>query len=217
MGVLEEIYQNVVEGNIDQTKKLTQQALEEGFNLKEILNKGLTAAMDVVGEQFAKGEKFIPEMLISAQATKGAMEILTPFLTESGIELKGKVVIGTVKGDLHDIGMNLVAMMLEGAGFQVHTLGADVPAEDFIQAAKNDKAHIVGMSALLTTTMPYMSEVIEVLKKTGLRKKVKVMVGGAPLTQEYAEEIKADGYAPDAASATELANKLMEKLRNDKV
>jgi 5-methyltetrahydrofolate--homocysteine methyltransferase len=183
MGVLEEIYQNVIEGNIDQTKKLTQQALDEGFNLKEILNKGLTAAMDVVGEQFGKGEKFIPEMLISAQATKGAMEILAPFLTGSGIEPKGKVVIGTVKGDLHDIGMNLVAMMLEGAGFQVHTLEADVPAEDFIRAAKNDRAHIVGMSALLTTTMPYMSEVIKVLNKIGLRKKVKVMVGGAPLTQ----------------------------------
>ena len=165
--------------------------------------------MDVVGREYEEGERYIPEMLISAEAMKAAMEVLRPKLVETGAKPRGKVVIGTVEGDLHDIGKNLVAMMLEGAGFEVIDLGVEVTAKQFVHAVGEHKPDILGMSALITTTMVHMPEVIEALKQTGLRNKVKVMVGGAPITQEYADEIGADGYAPDAASAVELAKRLV--------
>jgi len=213
MGVLEDLKQNVIEMEVERAIELTQKALDEGLGAEEILNKALIPAMDVVGEQYERGEKYVPEMLLSAHAMKGAMGLLRPLLVESGVEMKGRVVIGTVEGDLHDIGQNLVGMMLEGAGFEVHNLGAEVPAEEFVKGAKEHEADLVGMSALLTTTMLHMPEVIEALKENGLRDRVKVMIGGAPVTQEYADEIGADGYAPDAASAVKLAERLMTELK----
>lgn len=211
MGLLEELQQSVIDMEVEKTAELTQKALEEGLGAEEILKQALIPAMDVVGEQYERGDRYVPEMLLSAHAMKGAMEQLRPLLAESGVEPKGRVVIGTVEGDLHDIGQNLVSMMLEGAGFEVYNLGTEIPAERFVEGAQEHKANLVGMSALLTTTMVHMPEVIEALEENGLREKVKVMIGGAPVTQEYADEIKADGYAPDAASAVKLAERLMGK------
>ncbi|HEX16246.1 MAG TPA: cobalamin-binding protein, partial [Deltaproteobacteria bacterium] len=173
------------------------------------LNEALIPAMEIVGREYEEGERYVPEMLISAEAMKAAMGVLRPRLVETGVRLKGKVVIGTVEGDLHDIGKNLVAMMLEGAGFEVIDLGVEVTAERFVQAVREHKPDVLGMSALLTTTMIHMPEVIEALKEAGLREEVKVIVGGAPVTQEYAEKIGADGYAPDAASAVEVVKRLL--------
>jgi len=213
MGVLEDLKQSVIDMEVEKAIELTQKALDEGLGAEEILDKALIPAMDVVGEQYERGEKYVPEMLLSAQAMKGALEKLRPLLAKSGVEPKGRVVIGTVEGDLHDIGQNLVSMMLEGAGFEVYNLGAEVPAEEFVKAVKEHDAHLVGLSALLTTTMIHMPEVIEALKENGLRDRVKVMIGGAPVTQEYADEIGADGYAPDAASAVKLAERLAAELK----
>ncbi|MBC7099553.1 corrinoid protein [Candidatus Bipolaricaulota bacterium] len=207
--MLEKLKQAVLEGDSERAAQLTKEALENGLEPERILNDALVAAMEVVGEEYERGDRYIPEMLISAEAMKAAMEVLRPELVEAGVKPRGKVVIGTVEGDLHDIGKNLVAMMLEGAGFEVVDLGTEVTAERFVQAAREHRADIVGMSALLTTTMTHMPEVIEALKREGLRDGVKVMVGGAPVTQEYAEKIGADGYAPDAASAVELAKRLL--------
>jgi 5-methyltetrahydrofolate--homocysteine methyltransferase len=167
----------------------------------------------VVGEKFKNGEYFVPEVLVAARAMKAAMELLRPLLAASDVEPIGTVVIGTVRGDLHDIGKNLVAMMLEGAGFRVVDLGVDVPAEKFIEAAREHNAEIVGMSALLTTTMTYMPEVIKALEAEGIRNRVKVIVGGAPVTQEWADQIGADGYAPDAASAVDKCKELLAQLK----
>jgi len=208
--VLKELKRAVLEGDEERAAELTRSVLEEGIEPARILNEGLVPAMDVVGREYEEGERYIPEMLISAEAMKAAMEVLRPKLVETGAKPRGKVVIGTVEGDLHDIGKNLVAMMLEGAGFEVIDLGTEVTAEQFVQAVEEHNPDIVGMSALLTTTMVHMPEVIEALKKAGLRDdKVKVIVGGAPITQEYADKIGADGYAPDAASAVELAKRLV--------
>ena len=208
--VLKELKRAVLEGDEERAAELTRGVLEEGIEPARILNEGLVPAMDVVGREYEEGERYIPEMLISAEAMKAAMEVLRPKLVETGAKPRGKVVIGTVEGDLHDIGKNLVAMMLEGAGFEVIDLGTEVTAEQFVQAVEEHNPDIVGMSALLTTTMVHMPEVIEALKKAGLRDdKVKVIVGGAPITQEYADKIGADGYAPDAASAVELAKRLV--------
>ncbi|MFQ6117159.1 MAG: corrinoid protein [Candidatus Bipolaricaulia bacterium] len=217
MGVLEDLKQSVIEMEVEKVAELTQKALDEGLGAEEILNKALVPAMDVVGEQYERGERYVPEMLLSAHAMKGAMEKLRPLLAKTGVEPKGRVVIGTVEGDLHDIGQNLVSMMLEGAGFEVYNLGAEVPAERFVGGAKEHSANLVGMSALLTTTMIHMPEVIEALKENGLRDRVKVMIGGAPVTQEYADEIGADGYAPDAAVAVKLAERLMAELRGQAI
>ncbi len=211
MAVLEDLKASVIKMEVELTAELTQKALDEGLGAEQILTKALIPAMDVVGEEYERGDRYVPEMLLSAHAMKGAMQLLRPLLAESGVEPKGKVVIGTVEGDLHDIGKNLVGMMLEGAGFEVHNLGTELPAERFVEGAKEHRANLVGMSALLTTTMVHMPEVIAALEENGLRDRVKVMVGGAPVTQEYAEEIKADGYAPDAASAVKLAERLMGK------
>ncbi|MEJ2702948.1 MAG: corrinoid protein, partial [Sedimentisphaerales bacterium] len=185
----------------------TKTALQEDTTPKEILDEGLIAGMDIVGARFKKNEVYIPEVLIAARAMKMAMEILEPELIKAGVEPVGRLLIGTVQGDLHDIGKNLVAMMLKGAGFDVIDLGVDVKPEKFVEQVKTSKAQLIGMSALLTTTMPGMEKTIKVLKDAGVP--VKVMIGGAPVTQDYASKIGADGYAPDAASAVDLAKSLV--------
>jgi 5-methyltetrahydrofolate--homocysteine methyltransferase len=197
----------VINGDQNQALEITKTALEEGTAPKDILDNGLIAGMDVVGDRFKKNEIYIPEVLISARAMKMAMEVLEPELVKAGVEPVGKLLIGTVQGDLHDIGKNLVAMMLKGAGFEVIDLGVDVEPEKFIAQVKAAKAQLIGMSALLTTTMPGMERTIKAVKEAGIP--VKVMIGGAPVTQDYADRIGADGYAPDAASAVDLAKSLV--------
>ncbi|MGC8781641.1 MAG: corrinoid protein, partial [Anaerolineae bacterium] len=202
---LQEHYQNMqddlYDGLTDKVVAATRQALEWGQSPANVLEHGLVAGMDIVGQDFGAGILFVPEVLRAANAMKAAMEILRPLLTETGAPKIGVAVIGTVKGDIHDIGKNLVAMMWEGAGFEVHNLGNNVDADKFIAAIREHHAHILGMSALLTTTMPYMATVIERLKAEGLRAQVKVLVGGAPLNEAFAEEIGADRYCKDAAEA----------------
>jgi 5-methyltetrahydrofolate--homocysteine methyltransferase len=207
----EAIRQAVLDGDGTKTRKLTRDALSQGFAAQQILDEVLTPAMDIVGEEYEKGERYVPEMLMSAEAMKSAMVVLKPLLVEAGVEACGKLVIGTVEGDLHDIGKDLVAMMVEGAGFEVINLGAEITAEQFVNAVKEHKPNIIGMSALLTTTMIHMPDVIDALKHVGLRDQVKVMIGGAPVTQSYADKIGADGYAPDAANAVKLAITLARK------
>ena len=206
--LLEDLGQAVFDMDEDTAVELTQQAIDEGMDPEIILNDSLVPAMDEVGEEYENGDRYVPEMLLSAEAMKGAMKLLRPLLVESGVEPAGTVVLGTVEGDLHDIGQNLVSMMVEGAGFEVENLGAETPAEEFVEAVKEHDPDIVGMSALLTTTMTHMPEVIEALDEEGLREGVKVAIGGAPVSQDFCEEIGADGYAPDAASATKLIKKL---------
>ena len=188
--------------------QLVKEALAEGVKAEAILNEGLIVGMTNLGEMFKNGEVYVPEVLVAARAMKAGTDILKPLLLSENVQSLGKVAIGTVQGDLHDIGKNLVGMMLEGNGFEVIDLGVDVAPEKFVEAVKNG-ASVIGMSALLTTTMPMMKEVIEMLKGEGLREQVKVMIGGAPITQEYADQIGADGYSTDAASAAELAQKLI--------
>ncbi len=205
---LEELKQSLISGKAPRVKELVQSAVNEGTDVKQILNEGLIGGMAVVGAKFKKNEFYVPEVLIAARAMNGGMEILEPLLMKSGVEPVGRIAVGTVKGDLHDIGKNLVAMMLKGAGFKIDDLGIDVPPEKFVDAAKAG-AKIVAMSALLTTTMPGMKDVVEAVQKAGLSGQVKTMIGGAPLTQSYADEIKADGYAPDASSAVDKAKELL--------
>jgi 5-methyltetrahydrofolate--homocysteine methyltransferase len=207
MADLKALADAVINGDQNQALEITKTALEEGTAPKDILDNGLIAGMDVVGDRFKKNEIYIPEVLISARAMKMAMEVLEPELVKAGIEPVGKLLIGTVQGDLHDIGKNLVAMMLKGAGFEVIDLGVDVEPEKFIAQVKAAKAQLIGMSALLTTTMPGMERTIKAVKEAGIP--VKVMIGGAPVTQDYADRIGADGYAPDAASAVDLAKSLV--------
>ena len=207
--MLDKIKQAVIAGEMDGIAELTNQALAQGIGARDILDQALTPAMDIVGEEYERGDRYVPEMLISAETMKASVAILKPLLVEAGVEACGKVVIGTVEGDLHDIGKDLVAMMLEGAGFEVVNLGVEVTAEEFLKAAKEHEPDIIGMSALLTTTMIHMPEVIDALQQAGLRDRVKVIIGGAPVTQGYADKIGADGYAPDAASATKLAKSLL--------
>jgi len=206
---LQEISEALVIGNAKKVKTLVDQALKERVDPKEILNKALIPGMMVVGDKFKNGEYFIPEVLVAARAMNAGMDLIKPLLTQTRTAYAGKVGIGTVRGDIHDIGKNLVAIMLEGAGFQIIDLGANVTPEKFVQTAKDESVDIVAMSALLTTTMVAMRDVIHALKEAGLREKVKVMIGGAPVTQRYADEIGADGYAPDAASAVEKAKQLI--------
>jgi 5-methyltetrahydrofolate--homocysteine methyltransferase len=203
--MIDAIKQAVLEGDRQKVAELTAAALEAGTEPKEILDQALTPAMDIVGEEYERGDRYVPEMLISAEAMKGAMAKLRPLLADAGVEPRGRIVIGTVEGDLHDIGKDLVAMMLEGAGFDVVNLGVEVSAETFVESVRERKPGLIAMSALLTTTMTYMPVVIDALKSAGLRGQVKVIVGGAPVTQAYADEIGADGYAPDAAAAVKLA------------
>lgn len=209
MSFLEALSQAVIEGQEQQVKELTQKALAEGLKPLEIINEGLIKGMNVVGQRFKVGDMFVPEVLMSARAMTAGMDVVKPLLVDGEMTNKGTVVIGTVKGDLHDIGKNLVGMMLEGAGYKVVDLGTDTAPEAFVQAVQENNAQVLGLSALLTTTMLAMKQTIEALQVAGLRDKVKVMVGGAPITQEFADEIGADGYAPDAASAVELVNQLL--------
>ena len=199
----------VIKGDIKTAVAETQSVLDAGSNARDILDKGLIAGMDEVGERFSKGQMFVPQMLRSAKTMKECMMLLEPFFQEGDITSKGKVLIGTVKGDLHDIGKNLVSMMMEGAGFTITDLGVDVSPESFVQKAKEIEPDIVAMSALLSTTMPSMPLTIEALNKARIRDKVKVMIGGAPVTEKYAQEIKADSYASDAGSAVAKAKALL--------
>ncbi len=202
---LNSISEALQRGDAGKVEELVKQALAENFVPKEILEDGLIKGMGIIGAKFKKNEVYVPEVLIAARAMHAGMDVLRPKLVETGVKDIGKFVIGTVKGDLHDIGKNLVKMMLEGAGFEVIDLGVDIPADKFVEAVKEHQPHIVGMSALLTTTMINMVEVIKALESAGLRNKVKVMIGGAPITQSYAEQIGADSYSPDAASAADTA------------
>lgn len=210
MAIYEQIAEEVVKGQAPTVKEFVQQALSQNISAEDILNNGLVAGMNVVSEKFKNNEFFIPEVLVSARAMHAGLDILKPLLAEANVKAKGKVVIGTVKGDLHDIGKNIVGMMLQGAGYEIVDLGADVPKEKFVEFTKKEEAQVVGMSALLTTTMIYMKEIIQALKDAGLKDKVKVIIGGAPVTQAYADQIEADGYAPDAASAVDLAKNLLD-------
>ena len=209
MEIIEEIYHKVVEGNISETENLVKEALNRGVESQDIMNDGFIRALDVVGEKFSTGEAFLTEMLTSAMAVKSGMEILKPLLVQSDMKSKGTVVAGTVAGDIHDIGKNMVCMMLEGAGFKVIDLGVDVSGENFLQAATENKADIVAMSALLSTTMGNMAEMVRLIKSAGLQPKVNVLVGGAPVTQDFAQAIGADGYAPDAAQAVKKAKQII--------
>ena len=209
MSVLEDIIEAVIHGDKGKAVKFTQKGLSEGLNPLVLINQGLVAGMDIVGPRFKNGEMFIPEVLQSAAAMHAGMDVLKPRLKGKEVESRGTVILGTVQGDHHDIGKNLVAMMLEAGGFRVLNLGVDIRAANFVDSAVKQKAQLIGLSALLTTTMPAMNEVIEILKKNGKRDKFKVLVGGAPVTQKFANDIGADGYAPDAASAVELCRKLL--------
>ena len=211
MKILEEMADEVQKGNYDSVEVLVERALAQDMSAEEILNGGLVEGMNTVSEKFKNNEIFIPEVLISARAMSSGLEILNPLLAEANVISKGKVVIGTVKGDLHDIGKNIVAMLLRGAGFDVVDLGADVPLEKFVEFVKKERADVVGISALLTTTMIFMKEIIEALKNEGLRENVKVIIGGAPVTDSFAAQIQADGYAPDAASAVDLTKRLLNE------
>ncbi len=204
---LNKLYEAVVSGDAKATHSITQQALAEGIDPLELVNKYMVPAMDEVGRRFEANEYFVPELLISARAMKAALELIRPLLVARGDKPVGRVAIGTVKGDLHDIGKNLVASLLEGGGFEVIDLGVNVAPEKFIATVKEKGANIVAMSALLTTTMPSMKTTIDALKQAGVREQVKVLIGGAPITQKYAEEIGADGYSENAVGAVALAKK----------
>lgn len=207
MADLKALADAIIKGDQNAAVQVTKAALDEGTAAKSVLDDGLIAGMDVVGDRFKKNEIYIPEVLIAARAMKSAMEILEPELTKAGVEPIGKFLIGTAQGDLHDIGKNLVAMMLKGAGFDVIDLGVDVTPEVFVERAKATNVQLIGMSALLTTTMPAMEKTLKALRDTGIS--AKIMIGGAPVTQGYADKIGADGYAPDAASAVDVAKSLV--------
>ncbi len=209
MSILNDLRQNVIDGNADEVEGLVKQAMSEGLPPEKILREGLISAMAEVGRLFEASEFFVPEMLIAAHAMKTGLDLLRPQLAAANIQAIGKVVIGTVQGDLHDIGKNLVGMMLEGAGFEIIDLGTDVSPQKFVDAVKEHQPDFVGCSALLTTTMPKMKTTIEALKEAGLRDRVKVMVGGAPVTETYAAEIGADIYAADAPSAATRARQAL--------
>jgi 5-methyltetrahydrofolate--homocysteine methyltransferase len=203
-----ELYNAILNGNAKKAAEITKTAIAEKADVRELVQKFMIPAMDEVGKRFECNEYFVPELLIAARAMKTSLELITPLLAEAGAEPMGYVVIGTVQGDLHDIGKNLVASMLEGGGFKVIDLGVDVPPERFVEAAKEKDGTIVALSALLTTTMTMMKNVIEALEKAGIRRQTKVIIGGAPITQQYADEIGADGYSDNASSAVALARKL---------
>jgi 5-methyltetrahydrofolate--homocysteine methyltransferase len=209
MDLLQKISEELQKGNYQEMPKLIQEALKAQIPPSKILSDGLIAGMGIVGDLFRRDELFIPEVLVSAKAMQAGMDILRPKLIETGAKLAGKIVLGTVKGDLHDIGKNLVGMLMEGGGYQVIDLGIDVPADKFVAAVKSHKPSLLGLSALLTTTMSRMKEVIESLVTAGIRNQVKVIVGGAQVNEKFTKEIGADGYAPDAASAVEKARQLI--------
>ncbi|MBN2367240.1 MAG: corrinoid protein [Calditrichaeota bacterium] len=208
--LLKELGQNLIEGNREEVERLTIKALENKISPEEILNEGMLPAMDIVGKKFRDYEFFLPEVLVAARAMKGGMAIIQPLLSQSGIEPVGKVMLGTVRGDLHDIGKNLVGMMLQGAGFEVVDLGIDVTPEKFVEMSRKHSVQLIGLSALLTTTMGAMQDTIQAFIDNNYRENVKIIVGGAPVTDEYARKIGADGYALDAPAAVELAKTLIE-------
>ena len=207
--LLEKMANALIAGKQDEVIKLAQEALDAGTAAKEILDNGLLAGMDVVGQRFKAGDMFIPEVLLCARCMHGAMDILKPLLSESDAAGAGTYLIGTVEGDLHDIGKNLVSMMLQGAGFKVVDLGTNITAQQFVDAVKEHHPQVIGMSALLTTTMPKMEETIAALKEAGIRDQVKIMAGGAPVTQDFVDKIGADAYGANAASAVEKAKELV--------
>ncbi len=209
MTIIEQIKENLMKGKAKDVKEQVEQAMKQGALASDVLNQGLLAGMSIIGEKFKKNEVYVPEVLIAARAMKAGMEVLKPALAAAKVQPRGVVVIGTVKGDLHDIGKNLVGMMLEGAGFKVVDAGINVEPEKFLELARANNAQLIGVSALLTTTMTNMKAVVEQVKQSDLAGKVKVMIGGAPLTQAFCDEIHADGYSPDAASAADLAKKLV--------
>jgi 5-methyltetrahydrofolate--homocysteine methyltransferase len=209
MAIIEELYQAILTGDNKGAIAITQRAIDDGTDPQALIDGAMIPAMAEVGRRFEEEEYFVPELLLSARAMKAALAILRPLLTESGAEPVGRVVVGTVQGDLHDIGKNLVAAMLEGAGFEIIDLGSDVSPAQFVEAVRNSNANLVGLSALLTVTMPSMKAIIEELEKAGLREGVKVLVGGAPLSSDYAKEISADAYADNASAAVRTARQLI--------
>ncbi|OIO91511.1 MAG: methyltransferase [Anaerolineae bacterium CG2_30_64_16] len=209
MDHLESIYNAVLDGDAASAQAGVKAALAANLPADVILKNGLIAAMSEVGRLFEENEYFVPEMLVSARAMQSGLALLKPYLAEAGAEPAGKIIMGTVKGDLHDIGKNLVSMMLEGAGFEIIDLGSDVAPQAFVKAVQERQAQVIGMSALLTTTMPSMSATIKALEEAGMRDKVKIMIGGAPVTDGFAKQIGADGFSPDASSAVRLAKSLL--------
>ncbi len=208
MEILNQISEQLQAGKAKVVKELVQQAIDEGIPAKDILDNGLLAGMSVIGAKFKNNEVFVPEVLVAARAMNMGAAVLKPLLSEDGVEPAGKVALGTVKGDLHDIGKNLVKMMMEGKGLEVVDLGTDVPPEKYVEAAVNEGCQVIACSALLTTTMGVMAEVVQEAEKAGIRGKVKIMIGGAPVTESFCEQIRADRYTPDAASAAEVAVQL---------
>jgi 5-methyltetrahydrofolate--homocysteine methyltransferase len=208
--ILDRISNAVVDGQLDEITSLTNAALASGLTAKDVLDKGLMPGMDIIGVGFKRGDRFIPEVLLAATTMQVALDILKPLLIQAGEKMAGKVVIGTVKGDVHDIGKKLVGMMLEGAGFEVVDIGKDVPIDKFVDAVREEQPDLIAMSALLTTTMVSMGQTIAALKDAGLREKVKIMIGGAPVTADYAIQIGADGYAANAPEAVDLAMRLAD-------
>ena len=213
MADLNAIAENLIKGQAPKVEELVKQAVAEGVSVRDILNEGLVKGMGVVGEKFKNNEFYVPEVLIAARAMKAGMALIRPTLIEEKVEPVGTASIGTVKGDLHDIGKNLVSMMLEGAGFEVVDLGIDVSPERFIESVEKEGVQIICMSALLTTTMPSMKTTVDAVKEAGLSDKCRTMIGGAPVTQQYADQIGADGYAPDAASAADTAKELVAAMK----
>ncbi|MCK8825356.1 corrinoid protein [Fuchsiella alkaliacetigena] len=209
MSEIKEVIEAVIAGEVEKVAELTQELVDAGEKPQEIISQGLVGGMDVVGKRFKANEMFVPEVLIAAKAMHSGMDIVKPLLTDGESSSAGTIVIGTVEGDLHDIGKNLVAMMLEGAGFEVIDIGIDIPAAEFVEAVKENQPDIVGISALLTTTMPAMEETVQALEEAGVREQVKIMVGGAPVSKDFADEIGADGYAPDGSTATDLAREFI--------
>ena len=209
MSLVERLKSMVIEGNLEEAPRVTREALQAGADPQLIIDRALIAAMDEVGEKFACGDLFIPEMLLSAKTMGSALAVLRPLIADKGIKAKATVVFGTVEGDVHDIGKNLVVMMMQGAGFEVHDLGTQVSPERFFQAVQKNKPDLFCMSALLTTTQGAMARTIQYLKEKGVRDSTRVMVGGAPVTEAFAREIGADGYAPDAGTAVERAKILL--------
>src|SRR6056297_1312241 len=210
MSYFEDMGNAVISGNIEEVTDLTNRALDDDEEPMEIIQNGLINGMNVVGQRFKNGKMFVPEVLMAAKAMKGGMDIVKPLIVEGEMEAPGKVMLGTVSGDLHDIGKNLVGMMMESGGLELVNLGTDIEAEEFAEKVREEEPDVLGMSALLTTTMLEMKNTIEILEEEGLRDNVKIMVGGAPVTQDFADEIGADGWAPDAASAKDLAVELIE-------
>ena len=207
--LLTQIFEGIMDGDMGQVVEAVQAAIDGGMSPDDILHKGLIPPMAEVGQLFESGEYFVPEMLVAARAMQGGLDMIKPLLLDADIKPAGKVILGTVKGDLHDIGKNLVGMMLEGGGFEVIDLGTDVSPDTFVEVIKKEQADIVGMSALLTTTMSQMEATIKLIEEAGIRNDVKIIIGGAPVTPEFSEQIGADGFAPDASQATRLAKTLI--------